>query len=224
MPPLPFRVLLEDNHLLAIAKPAGLATMGTAPDRPSLCDLARQYIKDKYHKPGNVYLGVVSRLDAPVTGVIVLARTSKAARRLAEQFRRREVRKQYWALVPRAPRPDTGQLVHWLRKDDRLRRMATCQPHRAGAVEARLTYRTLRQLDNAVLLEIELETGRKHQIRVQLAAWGLPVLGDVKYGSRIPFQPGIALHAKQLQFEHPVRRTPVLLSAPVPRAWSRFRR
>jgi 23S rRNA pseudouridine1911/1915/1917 synthase len=218
----PFAVLFEDNHLLAVVKPAELPTMGVEANRPSLLAQARQYIKEKYAKPGNVYLGIVSRLDAPVTGVVVIARTSKAARRLTRQFRERQVEKRYWALVPRVPRPPEGRWVDWMRKDERHRKVLICDPHERGAQDARLSYRTLRQFKQAVQLEVALETGRKHQIRVQLAAHQLPVLGDRKYGSRVAFGPGIALHARELCFEHPVRQTPLELVAPVPRSWHTF--
>ena len=218
----PFPVLFEDNHLLAVVKPAGLPTMGVEAGRPSVISLARQYLKEKCHKPGNVYLGVVSRLDASVTGVLVLARTSKAARSLVEQFRDRAVGKVYWALVARPPDPPAAEIVDWLRKDEPLRKMLVCAPHAPGAVEARLSYRLLRELADAAWLEVELQTGRKHQIRVQLAARRLPVLGDHQYGSGLAFAAGIALHARQLNFVHPVRQTPLELVAPVPRSWHRF--
>jgi 23S rRNA pseudouridine1911/1915/1917 synthase len=218
----PFPILLEDNHLLAVVKPAGLPTMGVDPSRPSLFSLAQQYVKEKYHKPGNVYLGVVSRLDACATGVVVLARTSKAAGRLAAQFRNRTVGKTYWALVPRLPEPPAAELVDWLRKDERQRKILVCDACATDAVEARLAYRVLRQCDAAVLLEITLQTGRKHQIRVQLAARSLPILGDRQYGSRAAFAAGIALHARQLSFVHPVRTVPVELTAPIPRTWHQF--
>jgi 23S rRNA pseudouridine1911/1915/1917 synthase len=218
----PFHILLEDNHLLAVVKPAELPTMGVDPQRPSLLSIAREYIKHKYGKPGNVYLGIVSRLDAPVTGVIVMARTSKAASRLTEQFRLRQVQKIYWALVPTTGEPAAGTLKNWLRKDERLRKMLLCGADAPGAVQAELSYRTLQQLGEVTLLEISLKTGRKHQIRVQLAARHLNVIGDRKYGSRIAFGPGIALHSRQLRLIHPVRRTPVEIVAPVPTSWHRF--
>ncbi len=218
----PFQVLLEDNHLLAVVKPAELPTMGVDPHRPSLLTLAREYIKHKYRKPGQVYLGIVSRLDAPVTGAIVLARTSKAARRLTEQFRTRGVQKTYWALVPTPPVPDSGTWQDWLRKDERLQKMLICREKAPGAVHAELSYRTLRRAGDLYLLEITLITGRKHQIRVQLAARHLPVVGDRKYGSRVAFGPGIALHARQLRLIHPVRRDPLEIVAPVPDSWHRF--
>ncbi|MHB8957147.1 MAG: RluA family pseudouridine synthase [Pirellulaceae bacterium] len=218
----PFQILLEDNHLLAVVKPAELPTMGVDPQQPSLFSIARHYIKQKYRKPGQVYLGIVSRLDAPVTGAILLARTSKAARRLTEQFRTREVQKTYWALVPAVPDPDCGTLYDWLRKEERLQKMVICGEHAPGAVRAELSYRTLRSVAGGVLLEITLLTGRKHQIRVQLAARHLPVMGDRKYGSRLAFEPGIALHARRLRLVHPVRRTPLDIVAPLPASWRRF--
>jgi 23S rRNA pseudouridine1911/1915/1917 synthase len=164
-------------------------------------------------------LGVVSRLDAPVTGVVVLARTSKAAARLTDQFRRGEVEKVYWALVEGVVGRAEERCVDWLRKDDRQAKMVVTHAGHSGAEEATLTYRTLRVLPQATLLEVHLETGRKHQIRVQLADRGHPILGDRKYGSRRPFPKGIALHAKQLGFVHPVRKTPLQFSAPLPPYW-----
>ena len=202
----PFPILYEDNHVLAVVKPAELPTMGVASDRASLLSVAKQYIGEKYNKPGNVYLGIVSRLDAPVTGIVVLARTSKAAGRLAQQFRDREVDKSYWALVEMQPDPPEATLVDWVRKDERHRKVLLTQPNAPGAQEARLTYRTIKPVRRAVLIEVDLETGRKHQIRVQLTAQQMPVLGDRKYKSRFPFEPGIALHARQLRFAHPVKK------------------
>jgi 23S rRNA pseudouridine1911/1915/1917 synthase len=215
----PLEILYEDNHLLAVAKPAGLPTMGVEASEPSLWRLGREYLKEKYQKPGNVYLGIVSRLDSPVTGIVLMARTSKAARRLTEQFRERQVGKRYWALVERSPDPPQGRWVDWLRKEERLHKVLVCHPDAEGAQRADLSYRTLTPGRRATLLEIELETGRKHQIRVQLAARRLPVLGDRKYGSPVPFPAGIGLHARELRFEHPVRRIPITLVAPVPDSW-----
>ena len=216
-------VLYEDNHLLAVVKPAMLPTMGVSADKPSLLMLAKDYIRHKYQKPGNVYLGTVSRLDAPVTGVVLFARTSKAAARLTEQFRSRQVEKLYWAVVPRAMNPDEGTLIDWLRKDDRHRRMHVVREDQPGARQARLRYRNLRQLAGGVLIEVYLETGRKHQIRLQLGSRGCPVLGDRKYGG-FPqdFAVGIALHARRLVIEHPVRRAQLVLEAPLPDSWKRF--
>jgi 23S rRNA pseudouridine1911/1915/1917 synthase len=219
---MPLTILYEDNHLLAIDKPAGLPTMGVAEGAPSLLSEARQYIKQKYHKPGNVYLGAMSRLDAPVTGVVLFARTSKAAARLTEQFRTHAVEKTYWAVVEGLIEPAAAECVDWLAPDERHRRMHIVGPNVAGAREARLTYRRLETLKQASLVEIQLQTGRKHQIRLQLASRGHPVLGDRKYGARQEFPHGIALHARRLVVQHPVKAEPVVLTAPLPRSWSRL--
>lgn len=218
-PPEPLTILYEDNHVLAVVKPAALATMGTRGKVPTLLDLAKQYIKHRYQKPGNVYLGVVSRLDAPVTGVVVLARTSKAARRLTEQFRAHDVKKIYWALVERRLKPPEGVCEGWIAEDPRHRRMWLVGPDRGGAKRARLSYRTLRHVDRDSLVEVELTTGRKHQIRVQLADKGNPILGDRKYGSQRSWPMGIALHARRLVLNHPVQSTLLELEAPLPPAW-----
>jgi 23S rRNA pseudouridine1911/1915/1917 synthase len=222
-------VLYEDNHLLAVNKPAQLATMGVADDRPSLLALAKEYVGQKYHKPGNVYLGVVSRLDAPVTGVVLFARTSKAASRLTEQFRSRSVEKIYWALVEGRVDPPSAELQHYLRKDERHRRMHVCTADAPGAQHAELMYRVLgrdsaepraRVAASATLLEVRLLTGRKHQIRVQLSDAGFPVVGDRKYGGRRAFPHGIALHSRRLVIEHPVRNEPLTIEAPLPASWT----
>jgi 23S rRNA pseudouridine1911/1915/1917 synthase len=215
-------VLYEDNHLLAVNKPAGLPTMGTPGEKPTLLSLAKQYVKHKYNKPGNVYLGVVSRLDAPVTGVVLFARTSKAARRLTAQFRLRDVKKNYWAIAEGQIQPESGEFHDWLAQDERHRKMHIVGPAIPGAKEAMLTYRRLAMVGQDSLLEIDLLTGRKHQIRLQLAHHGHPLLGDLKYGSRRPFPVGIALHARRLVIAHPVKGAPLELIAPLPAAWRRL--
>lgn len=216
----PLPILYEDNHLLAVVKPAGLATMGLPDGKPTLLTLAKSYVKERYHKPGNVYLGVVSRLDFPVTGLVLLARTSKAARRLSEQFRTRAVEKVYWAIVEGSPEPAAGTCEDWLGPDKRRRRMRIVGPTMPQAKVARLAYRRLRRLGGGTLVEIRLATGRKHQIRLQLAHRGHPILGDRKYGSVRTFASGIALHARSLTFTHPVKNERLTLEAPVPEAWS----
>jgi len=218
----PLQVLYEDNHLLAVVKPAGLPTMGTPGDRPTLLALAKEYVKQRYNKPGNVYLGVVSRLDAPVTGVVLLARTSKAAARLTEQFRTHAVEKSYWAIVEGLVEPPAENLVDWLGQDERHRRMHIVGSTLAGAKQARLSYRRLAVLAADSLLEVELATGRKHQIRLQLAHHGHPVLGDLKYGSRRKFPNGIALHARRLVVAHPTTGAKLAFEAPLPEAWRKF--
>jgi 23S rRNA pseudouridine1911/1915/1917 synthase len=219
---MPLEILYEDNHLLAVSKPAGLATMGASPGKTTLLEAAKQYLRQRYGKPGNVYLGVVSRLDAPVTGVVVLARTSKAARRLTEQFRGRQVEKVYWALVEGRIEPEAGELAQWLAPDDRLERMRVVGPRMPGAQEARLRYRRLDLFGADCLVEIDLLTGRKHQIRVQFSDRRHPILGDRKYGSQRSFPAGIALHARRLAFVHPVRQEPIELAAPLPASWREY--
>lgn len=216
-------ILFEDNHLLVVNKPAMLPTMGVAEGEPSLLTVAKDYIREKYQKPGNVYLGIVSRLDTPVTGVTIMARTSKAAARLSAAFRDRQVQKFYWAVVAgELPEPE-GQLEHYLRKDERHRKVHVTNASAADAQLARLQYRTLKSLGGLTLLEIELETGRKHQIRVQLAKHGFPIIGDRKYGSERKFPNGIALHARQLGIEHPVSKEPISFIAPLPSSWQQER-
>jgi 23S rRNA pseudouridine1911/1915/1917 synthase len=219
MPSPALNVLYEDNHLLVLDKPAGVPTMGTPGPAPTLLTLAKEYIKQKYHKPGNVYLGVMSRLDAPVTGVVLLARTSKAAARMTEQFRTHTVQKLYWALVAGTPHPANGSYTNWLVQDERHRRMHVVESSRPGAKEAQLTYHLISSNGRISLLEVELETGRKHQIRLQMAHHGHPVVGDRKYGSQLPFSSGIALHARKLIVAHPVGGDVLVFEAPLPKAW-----
>lgn len=229
-----FQVLYEDNHLLAVAKPAGLATQGALAGRESLVNEAKQYLRQKYRKPGNVYLGVVSRLDSLVSGVVVFARTSKAAARLNAQFRGREVEKVYWAWVEGRVQSPAGECVDWVAKDERRQAMKVVKEvrqgsknelrHSPGAQQAKLKYKRLKVSGECSLLEISLETGRKHQIRVQLAARGHAIVGDKKYGSRRKFAGGIALHCRRLVIEHPVKKTPLELTAPLPKAWKELDR
>jgi 23S rRNA pseudouridine1911/1915/1917 synthase len=203
-PLLPLQVLHEDNHLLAVYKPAGMPTQAGHAGEPCLLDVAREYLRERYHKPGRVFLGLVHRLDRPVAGVVVLARTSKAASRLSQQFRSRTVTKIYRALVSGRPEPAEHTLVHHveLRPDGR----AVLHDGPGGdRKEARLRYRVLRA-GSPSLLEVELGTGRKHQIRMQLARQGHPIVGDARYGSTVPFTAGaIALVAWRLEVVHPTQ-------------------
>jgi 23S rRNA pseudouridine1911/1915/1917 synthase len=226
-PGLPLTVLYEDNHCLAVAKPVPLLTQGVPPGIPTLEVMAKAYLKERYHKPGRVYLGIPHRLDRPVSGVVVFARNTKAARRLAEQFRQRQVAKAYWAAVEGAVGPVEGTWEDWLLKrpeEARSERVAADTPGARGAV---LTYHRLEAGPDCTLLEVRPETGRMHQIRVQAAGRGWPVLGDVLYGARRAFGPAaqtprdraIALHARSLTFLHPIRYEPVTVTAPLPEAW-----
>ncbi|MDB2526018.1 RluA family pseudouridine synthase [Mariniblastus sp.] len=221
-------VLFEDNHLLVVNKPPLLPTMGVKEGELSLLSQSRQYIKKKYNKPGNVYLGIVSRLDAFVSGVIVLAKTSKAAGRLSEQFRNRTADKTYWAIIPDALKEESGRLEDWVIKNESLHRMTVIPKGKkspTGAKVARLNYKTIgTEITNrqcpTKLLEIKLETGRKHQIRVQLENAGASILGDRKYGSDLPFKRGIALHSRELSIEHPTNRVLQSFQAETPSWWN----
>jgi 23S rRNA pseudouridine1911/1915/1917 synthase len=224
-------ILYEDNHCLAVAKPAPLLTQGVPPGIPTLEAMVKAYLKERYHKSGHVYLGIPHRLDRPVSGVVLFARNTKAARRLAEQFQTRQVRKVYWAVLEPSPAgglpPAEGVWEDWLLKVREEARTERVAADVAGARRAVLRFRRLRETAEGALLEIEPETGRMHQIRVQAAARGWPVRGDVLYGARLPFGPpaelprdrAIALHARRLTFLHPIRYEPVTVTAPPPAAW-----
>jgi 23S rRNA pseudouridine1911/1915/1917 synthase len=218
------KVIYEDNHLLVINKDADVVTQGALADESSVYDMATEYIKHKYQKPGNVYLGVVSRLDRMVTGVLVLTRTSKAAARLNDQFRGGLVEKKYLALAENNFRQTSGQLTHWLVKNDSLRKMqsveaSTAKSTNPPAKKAVLNYRVIGQNQNTAVVEVELLTGRKHQIRAQLSAIGCPILGDRKYGSSQPFPRGIALHSYQLGFDHPTKNEKMEFRCSPPNWW-----
>lgn len=196
-------IIYMDNHLLVVNKPAGLLIQGDRTGEASLLDISRLFIKAKFSKPGNVYLGLVHRLDRPVSGVTVFARTSKAASRLSEQFRKREVVKMYWALVE-GKTPDKGNFEDRIFRDGTASRIGEGEN---GSRPAELGFRRLNYKDGISLVAIRLETGRHHQIRVQFSSRGFPLLGDMRYGSNIKFTgKNIALHARSLSFEHPTRR------------------
>jgi len=218
-------VLFEDNHVLAVNKPAGLLVHGDETGDTTLADLAKEYIKQKYNKPGNVFVGVVHRLDRPVSGVVLLAKTSKALARLNELFRSKKTQKTYWALVQNRPPQEQGTLVHWLIKDSSKNiTKAYAKENRSGQ-RSELHYKLLQAQQEKYLLEVNPITGRSHQIRVQLASMRCPIAGDLKYGAPQPLpDKSIALHARQLQFEHPTLKTPVTVSAPPPpnAVWALF--
>lgn len=222
---MPLDVLIEDNHCLAVCKPAGLLTQAPA-DVPSLEAMVRDYLKAAKGTSGNVYLGIPHRLDRPVSGVVLFAKTSKAAQRLAEQFRDRTVRKTYWGLVEGAP-PGAGEWRDWIRKLPAEARSEIVSPDSEGAKEAVLEYRVLQSMDGGSLVEFTPLTGRMHQIRIQAASRGHPLWGDSLYGATRPFGPAaeiprdrlIALHARRLTFLHPIRYEPVEAAAPLPDGW-----
>ncbi len=218
------RIVYEDNHLLVLDKPAGMITAQAPAGTISLWDWAREDLKRRYNKPGQVYLGVVSRLDRPVSGLVIFAKTSKAAARLTAAFQRREVDKRYWAVVEGRIQPPSAELQDWLAEDPAhtFGMIAVGEGHPTAKV-ARLRYRTLAVGPGWSALEIELETGRKHQIRVQLAARGWPILGDERYGSQHTWPHGIALHAVELSVPHPTRGERLTWRSEPPSGWSQLR-
>lgn len=225
------QVLYEDNHLIAINKPAGYLSQGDQTGDLTVMDLAKEYIKYRYDKPGDVFLGSIHRLDRPVSGVILFARTSKALSRMTEQFRERKVTKTYWAIVAEQPSPIEGRLTGFIYKDAK-KNMSKVLPkansnRHQGAKKAVLGYKLMGRIGANVLLEIKPETGRPHQIRVQLAQQlDAPIRGDLKYGFRQPNPDGnIHLHSRSLEFLHPTKKEPVKITAPVPegdQVWELF--
>jgi 23S rRNA pseudouridine1911/1915/1917 synthase len=212
-------ILYEDNHLLVVNKPADWIVQGAGPDRASLLEWGKDYLKSKYSKPGNVFLGAVSRLDAPVTGVVPLARTSKAASRLSQQLRDQSWTKVYWAIVEGALQKQESRLENWLVRDESAAITRVVGAQVPGAQNAILEYKTLKVVGNLSWLEVQLITGRKHQIRAQLSALRHPIVGDRKYDSLRPFAEGIALHCRSIVFQHPTRDETLSLEADVPNCW-----
>jgi 23S rRNA pseudouridine1911/1915/1917 synthase len=219
-------ILYEDNHLLVVNKQAGMLVQGDITGDEPLVEAGKTYLKEKYDKPGAVFLGVVHRLDRPVSGVVVLARTSKALSRMNRLFQTKEVQKTYWAIVSSKPKAVEGTLVHWLQKDSSRNVTKTFSKEVADSKRAELDYRLLAQQKEDFLLEVRPFTGRPHQIRVQLAAMGCPIKGDLKYGYPSPNpDQNIALHARRLSFIHPVKKEKISLEAPLPEVeyWQGFR-
>jgi 23S rRNA pseudouridine1911/1915/1917 synthase len=215
-------VLYEDNHCIAVVKPARVLTAGDQTGDVSLLDTVKDYLKQKYKKPGNVFVGLVHRLDRPVSGVVLFARTSKSASRLSEQFREGTVQKTYRAIVEGIVEESSGELLDWLLKNEETNIVRIVPAGTPAARESRLRFRRLQTAPDLTLVEITPTTGRGHQIRVQLAAHGHPICGDRKYGSKHAMQGTIALHATQLTFDHPTRHEPITVSAPDPAAWQRL--
>lgn len=210
-------IVYEDNHLIVVNKRAGEIVQGDKSGDEPLVERVRQYIKEAYAKPGNVFCGLVHRLDRPVAGLVVFAKTSKALSRMCEMFRNGEVHKTYWAITRNIPPQPEGKLQHWITTVERTNKSTAHSTPRPNSKEARLSYRLLGNSERYNLIEVALETGRKHQIRVQLAAIGCPVKGDLKYGDKRSNPDGsISLMARHIEFIHPVSKQPISITAPVP--------
>ena len=210
-------VLHEDNHVIVVNKRPSDIVQGDKTGDVTMPDLIKEFLKDKYGKPGNVFCGVVHRLDRPTSGAVVFAKTSKALSRLNEQFREKDTRKVYWAVVEKAPQQKTGSLVNYLLKNEKQNKAYVHQKEVAGSKRAELNYRQIAQSDKYTLLEVELYTGRHHQIRAQLAHIGCIIKGDLKYGAKRSNPDGsIHLHARYLEFIHPTSKEKISITAPVP--------
>ena len=211
------QVLFEDNHLIIVNKRAGDITQGDKTGDKPLSDVVKEYIKIKYKKPGNVFLGVVHRLDRPTSGIIIFARTSKALERLNKMLREKTIHKTYWAVVKNHPKKESDSLINYLKKNPKNNKSSVFNKEVSGSKKAILHYKSIKKLDNYSLLEVNLETGRHHQIRAQLSSIGSPIKGDLKYGFNRSNKDGsIHLHAKRIKFSHPVTKEIITVVAPTP--------
>lgn len=220
------KVVYEDNHIIVVNKTSSEIVQGDKTGDTPLSDIVKQYLKEKYNKPGNVFIGVTHRLDRPVSGLVVFAKTSKALSRLNEMFKNSAVRKTYWAIVKNRPEKDEGELVHFLVRNEKQNKSYAYDREVLHSKKAILHYRVIGQSENYYLLEIDLKTGRHHQIRCQLAKMGCPIKGDLKYGfPRSNPDGSICLHARKVCFVHPVSKENIELEAPVPEGnlWNGFR-
>lgn len=210
-------VVYEDNHIIIVNKTASEIVQGDKTGDVPLSETVKQYLKEKYHKPGNVFIGVTHRLDRPVNGLVVFAKTSKALSRLNEMFKNSEVKKTYWAIVKQTPAETEGELVNYLVRNDKQNKSYAYDTEKPGSKKAILHYRLIARSDNYSLLEVDLKTGRHHQIRCQLAKMGCPIKGDLKYGfPRSNPDGSICLHARRVRFVHPVSKELIDVVAPVP--------
>lgn len=215
--PSNLQIIFEDNHLIVINKRVGDIVQGDKTGDAPLSEVVKQYLKDKYNKPGNVYLGVVHRLDRPTSGIVLFSKTSKALPRLNKMFAQGETKKVYWAVVKNSPPQESGTLTHWLVRNPKQNKSYAHEKEVPDSKKAVLDYKILKKLDNYFLLEIDLKTGRHHQIRAQLAAIGCTIKGDLKYGAdRSNKDGGIHLHSRSLVLLHPVQKEPISFLAPPP--------
>jgi len=211
------QVMYEDNHIIVVSKASGEIVQGDKTGDTPLSETVKAYIKEKYAKPGAVFLGVVHRLDRPVAGLVVFARTSKALSRLNDMFRNGEVHKTYWAIVQNCPKEEEGLLEHWLVRNEKQNKSYAYDCERPQAKQARLKYKVVGRSERYYLLEVQLLTGRHHQIRCQLSAMGCPIKGDLKYGAKRSNSDGsISLFARRVEFVHPVSKEQINIEAPLP--------
>lgn len=211
------QVVYEDNHIIIVSKTTGEIVQGDKTGDTPLSEIVKDWIKEKYQKPGNVFLGVVHRLDRPVSGLVVFAKTSKALSRLCNMFRDGEVHKTYWAITKERPQQESGTLTHWLVRNEKQNKSYAYDHEVKGSKKAILKYRLIGSTDNYSLLEVNLLTGRHHQIRCQLAKMGCPIKGDLKYGAKRSNPDGsISLLSRKVEFIHPVSKLPISIEAPVP--------
>ena len=219
------KVLYEDNHIIVINKAAGEIVQGDKTGDKSLCDTIKAYIKEKYAKPGNVFIGLPHRLDRPVSGIVVFAKTSKALERLNRMFSEGCVKKIYWALTKGIPQPAEAELESWILRNEKMNKSFSYPKEVKGSKRAVLHYRLAAASQNYNLIEVELKTGRHHQIRCQLSSIGCPIKGDLKYGAQRSNPDGsISLHARYIEFVHPVSKEQIAITAPLPddRLWQSF--
>ena len=212
------QILYEDNHILIINKNVGQLVQGDKTRDKSLLELLKSFMKERDQKPGNVFLGLVHRIDRPTSGLVIYAKTSKALSRLTQMIKNREIKKIYWAIVPKEIIPQSQTLTHYLKKNEKNNKAIVYNKETDGAKKAILNYQIIKTLDNYMLLEIDLQTGRHHQIRAQLSKIGVPIKGDLKYGApRSNPDGGISLHARSLKFIHPVSKEQINITAPTPK-------
>ena len=210
-------VLYEDNHLIIVNKPPRIPVQGDKTGDETLLDIIKAYIKKKYNKPGNVYLGLPHRIDRPTSGIVILSKTSKSLSKMSELFREKKIIKKYWAVVKNPLEIESGKLVHFLKKNRSLNKSFVGVKEKMGFLKAELNYKLVKKLTNYFLYEIELISGRHHQIRVQFSTMGSPIKGDIKYGfARTNKNSSIHLHSRQVEFTHPIKKNIIKVTAPTP--------